>query len=64
MKFSKKQDGPFALIKSALSLVKSLLDRETKSFDIEPLFQVDQKDFLHMLRVVLSYPYHMGLLVS
>lgn len=64
MKFSKKQDGPFALSKSALSLVKSLLDRETKSFDIEPLFQVDQKDFVHMLRVVLSYPYHRGLLVS
>lgn len=46
MKFSKKREGPFALIKSTLSPAKSLLDGETKSHDVASLFQVDQKDFV------------------
>lgn len=61
MKFSKKREGPFALIKSTLSPAKSLLDGETKSRDVASLFQVDQKDFVCVLRVVLCCPYHMGL---
>lgn len=45
MKFLKKQEGPFALINPMLVPREEL--RETKSFDTEPLSQVEQKAFVY-----------------